>query len=104
MVLFTLLISIQCNTIRMLQEASAISSDVSVLRRLFFAAVTLHRDTPRYWEIVASFGFLKSSGCEIPSSEKIKVLLENAKYLDEDAFDTNSNLLNKLIQHEVRPP
>jgi len=38
----------------MLQETCAISSDVSVLRRLFAAAVTLHRDTPRYWEIVAS--------------------------------------------------
>lgn len=84
----------------MLQEASAICSDVSVLRRLSFAAVTLHRDTPRYWELVASFGFLKSSGCVIPSSEKIKVLLENVKCLDEDAFDTDSNLLKELIQHE----
>ena len=56
-------------------------------------------DLYRY-EICPSFGFLKSSGCEIPSSEKIKVLLENVKYLDEDAFDTDSNLLNELIQHE----
>lgn len=27
-------------------------------------------------------------------------MLENVKYLDEDAFDTDSNLLNELIQHE----
>ena len=84
----------------MLQEAATICSDISVLRRLSFAAVTLHRDTPRYWELVASFGFLKSSGCAIPSSDKVKILLENGKYLDDDAFDTDSHLLREFIQHD----
>lgn len=84
----------------MLQEASAICSDVSVLRRLSFAAVTLHKDTPKYWELVASFGFLKSSGCAIPSSDKVKVLLENVKYLEEDAFDADSHLMRELMQQE----
>ena len=73
----------------MLQEASSICSDISVLRRLSFAAATLHRDTPKYWELVASFGFSKVSGCAIPSSDEVKILLENVKYLDEDAFDTD---------------
>ena len=58
------------------------------LRALFFWLNHVHE------EICPSFGFLKSSGCEILSSEKIKVMLENVKYLDEDAFDTDSNLLN----------
>lgn len=84
----------------MLQEASSICSDISVLRRLSFAAVTLHRDTPKYWELVASFGFLKASGCTIPSSDEVKVLLENVKYLDEDAFDTDRHLTRELIQHD----
>lgn len=84
----------------MLQEASVICSDISVLRRLSFAAVTLPRDTPKYWDLVVSFGFLKSSGFAIPSSDKVKVLLENVKYLDEDAFDKDNHLLRELIQHE----
>lgn len=84
----------------MLQEASEIISDVSVLRRLTFAAATLHRDTPKYWELVSSFGFLYSSGSAIPSSDKVKVLLENVKYLDEDAFNSDSHLMGELIQHE----
>lgn len=84
----------------MLEEANKICSDISVLRRLSFAAATLHRDTPKYWELVTSFGFLKSTGCAVPSSDKVKVLLENVKYLDEDAFDSDINLMKELIQQE----
>ncbi len=84
---------------KMLQEASSLCTDVSVLRKLSFAAVTLHRDTPRYWELVTSFGF-KSSASASPSSDKVKLLLDNVKYLEEDAFDTDSHLLKDLMQHE----
>ena len=82
----------------MLHKASAICSDVSVLRRLSFAEGTLNRDTPKYWELVSSFGFMKSA-CKIPSSDKVKVLLENVKYLA-GAFDYDSHLIRELMQHE----
>ena len=70
----------------MLQEASSISEDTSV-PRLTFAATSLHKDTPRYWEIVTSFGFNSSS--ESVCSERVKLLLENTHFLDKNAFDTD---------------
>ena len=78
----------------MLQEACSVSTDVSVIRRLSFAAVNLHKDTPMYWELVTRFGFMSSS--PFPSIEKVKVLLENVEYLDKDAFDSDCHLLREL--------
>ena len=71
-----------------------------MLRRLTFAAAALHKDTPNYWDLVASFGFLKSSESKLPSVEKLKVVLENVNYLEEDAFNTDSQLMKELMQHE----
>ena len=81
----------------MLQEASALCSDVSVLRRLSFAAASLPGDTPNYWELVSSFGF---SSCLPPSTDKVKILIENLKYLDEKSFDTDSQFLRELTLQE----
>ena len=82
----------------MLQEASNICKDPSVLRRLTFAATTLHKDTPRYWEIVTKFGFKLSheGGC----SSEVKLLLENTRFLDEAAFDRDHTLLKELANQE----
>ena len=82
----------------MLQEASSICEDPSVLRRLTFAAATLHKDTPRYWEIVTDFGFKLLH--ERVSSGQIKILLENTQFLDEKAFDTDCSLLKELSDLE----
>jgi hypothetical protein len=84
----------------MLHEASGVCSDISVLRRLSFAAYSLHRDTPKYWELVTKFSFAKCSGCAIPSIDKVKLLVENVKYLDEDAFNTDSDLRRELMKEE----
>ena len=73
----------------MLQEASRVCSDISILRRLSFAAYTLHKDTPKYWELVTRFGFSKSSGSAIPSIDTVKLLVDNMKYLNEGAFNTD---------------
>lgn len=82
----------------MLQEASSLCPDVSVIRRLSFAAANLPKDTPRYWELVTKFGFKSLSVS--PSSDKVKVLLENVKYLDKEAFDGDSFLLRELLQDD----
>jgi hypothetical protein len=79
-----------CTCTKMLQEAGSLCKDPSVLRRLSFAAATLHKDTPKYWDIVASFGFKLSS--ESTSSGKVKLLLENLEFLDKNAFDKDHNL------------
>ena len=44
----------------MLQEACSLTSDPSTLRRVVFAATTLSKDTPRYWEFVAGFNLVLS--------------------------------------------
>lgn len=77
----------------MLQEASTICKDPSILRRLTFAATNLHNDTPGYWDLVAKFGFNTS---EAVCADKVKVLLENTQFLDESAFDTDFALLKEL--------
>lgn len=86
--------------VRMLQEASCVCSDISVLRRLSFAASFLHKDLPNYWELVAKFSFAKSSGCDIPSIDKVKLFVENLKYIDECAFNTDNDLLRELMKLE----
>ena len=87
-----------CRLVTMLQEASSICEDTSVLRRLTFAATSLHKDTPRYWEIVTSFGFNSSS--ESVCSERVKLLLENTHFLDKNAFDTDRALLEELSRQD----
>ena len=72
-------------------------SDVSVLRRLSFAAATLPGDTPNYWELVSSFVF---SSCLPPSTDKVQILIKNLKYLDEKSFDTDSQFLRELTLQE----
>ena len=84
----------------MLAEASNLCSDVSVIRRLSFAAINIHKDTPNYWEIVTKFGFRTSSSSVSPCSEKVKVFMENVEYLDGHAFDHDSDMLRELLQQE----
>ena len=81
----------------MLQEASNLCSNISVLRRLTFAATAIPKDTPRYWELVTEFGFQE---CSISShlSDKVRILLENTTYLEEHAFDKDNELFKELAQ------
>ena len=87
-------------SVEMLEEASRICSDTSVSRRLSFAAATLHRDTPRYWELITEFGFRNTPGSTTPPCSEVKVLLENVQYLEEEAFQSDSLLMNELLQYE----
>ena len=82
----------------MLQEASSLTKDVSVLRRLTFAATSLHKDVPRYSELVSRFGFKKNL-CPV-SEEKLRVFIENVEYLDSGAFIKDRDLFTELIHME----
>ena len=84
----------------MLQEASALCSDISAVGRLSFAAATLHRDTPGYWDLVCGFGFINLPACPKPSSDKVKVFLENVKYLEDNAFASDVNLSKELMEQK----
>ena len=79
----------------MFEEIGSNVPDVTVLRRLLFAAVHIPKCTPRYSELVTEFAY---STCEErPSPEKIRVLLENLEFLSKRAFDTDSELLTELV-------
>lgn len=82
----------------MLQEVSDISSDVSVFRRLSFAAISLQKDVPKYWELVGKFGF--KSPPENLIIEKIKVFFENVEYIDSKALLSDRDLQRELLEFE----
>jgi hypothetical protein len=76
--------------------------DVSVLRRMLFAASYLPQDVPHYWEIVASFSCVDSSTSL--SAERVKLLMENLQVLSRQAFTTDAELTVELLQtHRVCP-
>ena len=54
--------------------------------------------TPHYSEIVNDSAF--GSSKQKPSPEKIKVLLENLKFLNEKAFGRNKELFSELFDHK----
>jgi len=82
----------------MLQEAGCLTKDVSVLRRLTYAAASLNKDVPGYSELVSRFGF-KKSVCPV-SEEKLTVFIENVEYLDRGAFMKERDLFAELIHME----
>ena len=64
----------------MFEEVASNVPDVTVLRRLLFAAVHIPKATPRYSELVTDFAY---GACEEkPSPDKIRVLLENLEFLN----------------------
>ena len=80
----------------MLQEFSALTSDISVIRRLTFAAKNIDRDVPEYWSLVKQFGFKFS--LVIPDSRKVQTFVENLASMEEDSFAKDEELLKELHQ------
>ena len=82
----------------MLQEISAVCTDISVVRRLTFAAVSLPSDTPGYWELVAKFDY--RSCATLPLTSEVQVLLEHIDFLDHSAFESDIVLQKELLDQE----
>ena len=72
-----------------LEEILKYSSDLSVLRRILFAAVHLPPEMPKYWEAIAQFS--KKVG-----ASQVKTLVENIRFLNEATFATDKELLSEL--------
>ncbi len=82
----------------MWQEVSKVTLEVSVLRRLTFAAVNVPDGTPNRWSIISEFAFQHSTQkCSITD---VRILLENMEFLDNKAFATDSVLMREL--HDVK--
>ncbi len=82
----------------MWEEVASVVPDVTVLRRLLFAAVQIPKSSPKYAEIVREFAF--GAYEQKPSPEKIRVLLENLEFLSGKAFDTDKQLLADLVMQK----
>jgi len=71
-----------CSALDMLQEFSGLSSDVSVIRRLTFAARYIDADAPGYLSLVKQFAFKFSA--VVPDSRKVQIFLENLVSVEEE--------------------
>ena len=82
----------------MIQECSSLTSDVSVIRRLIFAARNINEDSPECWELVSQFEFNSTS--MKPCVRKVQTFVENLGYLEEESFFNDAELQRELHQLE----
>ena len=81
--------------INMFEEASKLCEDVSILRRLSFAASYLNSETPKYWDLVKEFGYT-SSTIKPPDSKQVELFMQNLEYLDSSAMEFDHTLTQQL--------
>lgn len=71
--------------------------DISVLRRLLFAAVFLSPELPEFWAVLLEFATEgKISKCSV-LHEQVQSLTENIQVLNASAFKSNCELQHELI-------
>ena len=71
--------------------------DVSVIRRLGFAASFLPKTMPAYWESVTNFAVLhRPSRCDL-TPEQVRVVVENMSLIDKEALTTDSELTQEIL-------
>lgn len=72
------------------------SSSVIVQRRMYFASLFLPADLPHYWDIIARFRSKRST----VTPEAAKLTVENTKIIDPEAFISDAELTEKILQIE----
>ena len=77
--------------------------DVSVLRRLLFAAKFLPRDMPNFWGAAIEFATAGKVDRNTVDPEIAAALIENIHSFDERAFDTDEALTKELISWMPSP-
>lgn len=77
--------------------------DVSVLRRLLFAAKFLPRDMPNFWGVAIEFATAGKVDRSTVDPETAAALIENIHSFDERAFDTDEALTKELISWMPTP-
>ena len=82
----------------MIEESSVLTSDVSILKRLIFAAKNINAAPPGYWNLVRGFGFKYYS--EKPNLSNIQTFIENLASLDKESFFSDAELFTELYQFE----
>lgn len=87
----------------MLGSISQIIKDTSTLRRLLFATAYLPPKTPNFWGIVVEYATLGATKKTDITSNQARVLMENLKCLDEQAFFTDQQLQKELMLLLIPP-
>jgi hypothetical protein len=71
--------------------------DVSVLRRLLFAASNLPHDVPNFWGIVVEFATAGKVQRNSIDSDTAAALIDNVRSFDERAFESDATLVRELL-------
>lgn len=87
----------------MLGSVSKIVNDVSTLRRMLFAAANLPPQIPNYWGVILDFATQGKTKSSDLTQEQVRVLMENLKLLDKEAFHSDEQLLKELHQFPSKP-
>lgn len=85
----------------MLEVIAKYIKDVSVLRRLLFAAVFLSPQLPEFWGLVVEFATLGKDSAQSVTPEQARVFTENIRLLNAKAFDTDEDLLKEILRLEI---
>ena len=85
----------------MLEVISKYIKDVSVLRRILFAASVLPPQLPQFWGVVVEFATLGNISAQSVTPEQARVFIENLHVLNAKAFDTDETLFQELLQSEI---
>ena len=92
------MIIITCSVCVKTIMAESSTFDQSVIRRLIFAAKQIPEETPRYWDMVSSFGF---NGTSVGSSvNDVRVMIENLEFMDHKTFLSDRELFKELCMKE----
>lgn len=85
----------------MLEVISKYIKDVSVLRRILFAASVLPPQLPQFWGVVVEFATLGNVSAQSVTPEQARVFIENLHVLNAKAFDTDETLFQELLQSDI---
>ena len=98
MYVVSLYIAIDTNRIRVMLEVVARHlKDVSVLRRLLFAASNLSNEVPNFWGIVVEFATRGKVHRNRIDQDTAAALVENIHEFDERAFESDTILTQQLV-------
>lgn len=82
---------------KMLSTLSQKVRDVSVVRRLSFAATFLPKSMPNYWESVANFSVAHRQSRNNLTTQQVKVLVENLEEIDGGTFASDDVLIREIV-------
>ena len=74
---------------------SKVMLEVSVLRRLLFAAAYVPEGTPNCWNIISEFAFQHCTKRPCTATD-VRLLLENIEILDGKAFANDTSLMKEI--------